>query len=84
MIPRDRQPDVLDYLHRIVRDTDLFLKVATIRHRTSLVRNDPQTIGVEPSQDVEEISLDRTLEDLNATQGFLWQMLASIACIDQH
>ena len=79
LIPRDRQPDVLDYLHRIVRDTNLFLKVATIRHRTSLVRNYPQTIGVELSQDVEEISLDRTLEDLDATQGFLWKMLVSIA-----
>jgi hypothetical protein len=79
LLPRERHPDVLDYLHRLVRDTNLFMKVATIRHRTSLVRNHPQTVGIELAQDVEELSLDRTLEDLGATQDFLHQMLGSIA-----
>lgn len=79
LMPREWHPDVLDYLHRLVRDTDLYLKVATIRHRTQLLRNHPQTIGVELSQDVEEITLDRTLEDLASTQTYLGQMLASIA-----
>jgi hypothetical protein len=79
LFPRDKQPDIIDYLHRLVRDTGLFLKVGTIRHRTSLIRNDNQTIGVELGQDVEEISLDRTFEDLGATQLFLSSMLQSLA-----
>jgi hypothetical protein len=78
LVPREWHPDVLDYLHRLLRDTDLYLKVATIRHRTTLLRNHPQTIGIELSQDVEEINLDRTLDDLGATQDYLRQMLESI------
>jgi len=79
LFPRDKQADIVDYLHRLVRDTSLYLKIGTIRHRTTLIRNDVQTIGVELGQDVEEISLDRTFEDLNATQTFLLQMLRSLA-----
>lgn len=71
----ESQPDVLDYLHRLVRDTDYYLKIGTVRHRTNLVRNHPQTVGVELSQDVEAIDLDKTLEDLHSTQQFLTEML---------
>ncbi len=79
LIPREWHPDVLDYLHRLLRDTEMYMKVATIRHRTRLLRNYPQAVGLELSQDVEEISLDWTLEDLGATQEYLGQMLASMA-----
>jgi len=79
LIPREWHPDVLDYLHRLLRDTEMYMKVATIRHRTQLLRNHPQTVGLELSQDVEEISLDWTLEDLEATQEYLGKMLASMA-----
>ena len=75
LLPRSWHPDVVDYLHRLVRDTDIYLKIATIRHRTTLSRNHPHTIGVELFQDVEEINLDRTLDDLETTQGYLAQML---------
>ena len=78
LVPRDWQPDVIDYLHRLLRDTSVYLKVATIRHRTSLHRREQQTVGVELAQDVEEINLDRTLEDLEETQAFLGDMLASM------
>lgn len=78
LVPREWQADVIDYLHRLLRDTDVYLKVATIRHRTTLVKNHPQTIGVELAQDVEEINLDRTLEDLEETEYFLNQMLRSM------
>lgn len=78
LLSPESQPDVLDYLHRLLRDTDLYMKVATVRHRTTLVRNHPQTVGVEIAQDVEVIDLDRTLEDLPATQSFLTKMLDSL------
>jgi hypothetical protein len=78
LVPRESQPDVIDYLHRLLRDTDIYFKVATIRHRTTLLKNHPQAIGVELAQDVEEVNLDRTLEDLNETQEFLSRMLRSM------
>ena len=78
LMPSEWQPNIIDYLHRLLRDSNYYLKIATIRHRTSLIRNAPQTIGVELFQDVEEISLDRTLEDLESTQEYLSKMLGSL------
>ncbi|MBI3529241.1 MAG: hypothetical protein HY067_14890 [Betaproteobacteria bacterium] len=78
LISREWQADVFDYIHRLLRDSDVYLKVATIRHRTTLLRNRPQTVGVELGQDVEEINLDRTLEDLEATEQYLLQMLRTM------
>jgi len=78
LFPRNAHPDIFDYLHRIFRDTDAYLKLATIRHRSTLSRNHPQTVGVELFQDVEEINLDRMLDDVEATQGYLSKMLTSM------
>ncbi len=78
LMPREWQPDIVDYLHRLLRDTSAYLKLATIRHRSRLVREDSQTIGVVILEDIEEINLDRTLEDLDATEGYLAQMLREI------
>jgi hypothetical protein len=75
LIKREIQPDVVDYLHQLTRGTSAYLKIGTIRHRTSLRKHEGQTIGVELGQDVEEISLDQTLENLRATQDFLVAML---------
>ncbi len=75
LLPRQQHADIIDYLHRLLRDTHLYLKLATIRHRTTLSRNHPQTIGVELSQDVEELSLDKTLDDVVSTQGYLASMI---------
>ncbi len=80
LIARRYQPDVIDYLHRLLRGTDLYLKVGTVRHRTALVRHDgEQTVGVELAQDVEEINLDQTFEDVDSTRRYLTRMLDSMA-----
>jgi hypothetical protein len=79
LIPRSRQPDVIDYLHRLLRGTNFYLKIGTVRHRTSIIKNEGQTIGVEMHQDVEEINLDRTLEDLESTSEYLSRMLEALA-----
>jgi energy-coupling factor transporter ATP-binding protein EcfA2 len=76
---RSIQPDVVDYLHRLARGTDLYLKVGTVRYRTVLMRYDGQQIGIDPTQDVEEINLDRTFEDVDSTADFLGLMLDSMA-----
>lgn len=76
---RSIQPDVLDYLHRLLRGTDLYLKVGTVRHRTTLLRVNGQEIGIDPSEDIEEINLDRTFEHVDETRQFLELMLDSMA-----
>lgn len=78
-MPRSRQPDVIDYLHRLLRGTNFYIKIGTVRHRTSIIRNSDQAIGVELHQDVEEINLDRTLEDLEATSEYLGRMLDALS-----
>jgi hypothetical protein len=75
LINPEYQPEVIDYLHRLLRDTDLYLKVGTIRHRTKLLRTSPMTIGVQLTQDVDFLNLDHTLEDIDRTQSFLEEML---------
>jgi hypothetical protein len=80
LIDRQWQPDVIDYLHRLLRGSGIYLKVATVRHRTSHVRYDgSRTIGVELAQDVEAINLDQTFEDMDSTRAYLANMLDSMA-----
>ncbi|WP_202842427.1 hypothetical protein [Luteimonas saliphila] len=78
LIKKDLQPHVIDYLHRLLRGTDAYLKVGTIRHRTQLRVHEGQTIGVELGQDVEEISLDKTFEDFEGTNSYLHSMLSEM------
>jgi hypothetical protein len=78
LFQRAVQPDIVDYLHRLLRGTDLYMKLGTVRHRTTLLRHDEQPIGIDPSQDVEDISLDRTFEDVDSTEEFLGLMLDSL------
>lgn len=73
------QPDIVDYLHRLLRGTELYLKLGTVRYRTVLMRHEGQPIGIDPTQDVEEINLDRTFEDVESTADFLKLMLTSMA-----
>lgn len=79
LVQKDMQPKVVDYLHRLLRGTDAYLKLATIRHRTILRRHEGQTIGVEISQDIEEISLDKTFEDFDSTHNYLHSMLQQMS-----
>lgn len=78
LIKKERQPDVIDYMHRLLRGTDYYLKVGTVRHRTNLIRNEQQTIGVELRQDIEELNLDRTLENLPPASDYLKSILNSM------
>ena len=72
------QPDVIDYVHRLLRDTDLYFKIATIRHRTRLLRTAPLHVGIQIQQDVDGFNLDQTLEDLDQTGTYLGTMLRQL------
>jgi hypothetical protein len=78
LIKKERQADVIDFIHRLLRGTNFYLKIGTVRHRTKLVRNDGQTIGVVLDEDIEQINLDRTLEDLTSPSQFLAGILNSM------
>lgn len=77
-VPFDDQPDVLAYLHQVVKNLDIFLKICGVRHRLQpFVEGDPPR-GMQVGQDAAEISLDITLERFQAAQIFLEQVLAGI------
>jgi len=78
LINPSHQPDVIDYLHRLLRDTDLYLKVGTVKHRTNLLRTAPIHTGVQENQDVDAFSLDQTLEDIDQTGAYLEEMLRKL------
>lgn len=72
------QPNVIDYIHRLLRDTDLYFKVGTVRHRTRLLETTPLHIGIQIQQDVDGFNLDQTLEDLGQTGAYLGTMLREL------
>ena len=79
LLKRAVQPDVVDYLHRLTRGLNAYLKVGTVRHRTQLARyEDGQLIGIELREDMEQIDLDRTFEDIGSTQDYLSSLLNSM------
>ena len=69
------QANVLDYLHRIAKGSNLWLKVGTIRHRSRwYVYGDPPR-GLKLGDDADEIDLDVTLDKYDLTKRFLIQVL---------
>lgn len=74
-IRRSDQAHVVDYFHRIAKGSRLWLKIGTIRHRTTwYVHGDPP-IGAKIGDDVSEIDLDLTLEKYKITSAFLEKVL---------
>jgi hypothetical protein len=78
-IPRANQPDVLDYVHRLLKGTGLWLKVGTIRHRSRWYRHGDPSVGMKRGDDVEDIDLDVTLEKYETAKQFRYRILRSLA-----
>jgi hypothetical protein len=78
-IRRADQPFIVDYFHRLTKNQRLWLKVGTIRHRSSwYVRGDP-AIGTKLGDDADEINLDITLEKYQTARTFLTRVFGEIA-----
>jgi hypothetical protein len=74
----DDQPDVLAYLHQVVKNLDIYLKVCGVRHRIQpFVEGDPPR-GMQLGHDASAISLDITLERFDAAKEFLEKILRGI------
>jgi len=74
-IKRSDQAKLVDYFHRIAKGNNLWLKVGTVRHRSTwYVKGDP-TYGLKLGDDAHEINLDLTLENYSTTKKFLLAIL---------
>lgn len=78
-IPKQDQPDVIDYFHKIAKGGNFWIKIGTVRHRTSHYRNGNPPIGMKLSDDIDSIDLDVTLEKYSTTKAFLFKVLTEFA-----
>lgn len=74
-INRSDQADLIDYFHKIAKGNNLWIKIATIRNRTTWYSHSPQPIGMKIGDDADEINLDLTLEKFSTTRDFLSTIL---------
>ncbi|MCD0457172.1 hypothetical protein LPB85_17105 [Chryseobacterium sp. LC2016-27] len=77
-IRKNEQPFFIDFFHRISKNTSLYLKIATIKQRSSLYLQTDTFVGIEIGHDVQELSLDYTLQDFNNLVAFMKQLLNHI------
>jgi hypothetical protein len=77
-VPRDVQPLLLDMIHGVTRDANVWLKIASIRHLTNWWQASPPT-GLQSGQDADLIDLDVTLQDPEKASDFLEGILAEYA-----
>jgi len=67
-LKRDVQPQVMDYIHRICKDSPFHFKIATLRHASILFSDrDGQPIGAQERHDYQSINVDFTFIDFQKT-----------------
>lgn len=69
------QPYLIDFIHRLTKDTNVKFKVGTIKHRSRLYIKDDTYIGIELRNDAIEIDLDYTFEEYDKVESFLKEIL---------
>ena len=65
------QPNLLDYFHRIAKGNNFWLKIGTIKNRSTWYVHSPQPIGLKLGDDADDINLDLTLEKFSVSKEFL-------------
>lgn len=79
-IRRPDQPQVVDYVHRICKDTNAYLKIATIKHRSELFAHASVSRGVVPGHEIQPIALELPLGQYDSITSFLksiWRAICS-------
>jgi len=72
------QAQVLDYMSRLLKNTNCYLKVSTITHRSRLYRAGETLDGLQLGHDANDINLDRSFKNFQSVDNFLtqfWQEL---------
>ncbi len=77
-IQRADQALVIGYMHRLVKDTNIWLKIGSIRYSTEpFVDGDPPR-GMQSGHDAQEIALDRGMRYFKSTSKFLERILQNL------
>jgi hypothetical protein len=77
-LARADQPGILDQLHACIRDADVWLKIASIRHLTRWFQSSPP-LGLQTTHDASLLDLDVTLQDPRRATEFLANVLLQYA-----
>lgn len=77
-IRKDEQPYFIDFFHRVSKNIPLYIKVATIQHRSKLYIQNESYVGVELPHDAQPIYLDYGLQDFNRLVSFKRELLAHV------
>jgi energy-coupling factor transporter ATP-binding protein EcfA2 len=72
------QPQVLDYLHQVCKSTGVWLKIGGVGSRLRPFVEGNPPIGMQPTQDLDRLALDVTLDDFATAQRFLEDMLDGV------
>lgn len=71
-IRKEEQPYFVDFFHRIAKGTNLYIKAATIKHRTNLYeQSGGEYIGMESGHDILAIDMDYSLDRFEELKGFM-------------
>jgi hypothetical protein len=73
------QPLVLGYMHRLVKDTGLWLKIGSIRYSTVPYQFTDRPKGIQTRNDAQVIALDGGIRLFEATKRFLETILTQLA-----
>jgi hypothetical protein len=75
-IRKTEQPYLVDFFHRLSKDTPLYIKVATIKHRSRLYSQlDNNFTGMELGHDAQTLNLDFGLDDFGSMVEFMKSLL---------
>jgi len=77
-VPTAHQAMLLDLMHGAIRDCDVWLKVASIKHLTRWFQADPM-LGLHTGHDAVIVDIDVTLQDPARAKGFLEEILRRFA-----
>jgi len=72
------QPQVLDYLYQVCKGTGVWLKVGGVGSRLRPYAEGNPPVGMQPTQDIDRLALDVTLDDFATAQRFLEDMLDGV------
>jgi hypothetical protein len=74
-IKRPDQAKLADYFHRIAKGNNLWLKIGTVRHRSTWYIKGNPAYGLKLGDDAQGINLDLTLENYSTAKRFLVKIL---------
>jgi hypothetical protein len=77
-LAREDQARIAGYFHRVVKDTNVWLKIGSIRYWTQLYAGGSPAVGMQAPHDIRELSLDRGLLDFHSSKRFLEEILAAL------